>query len=266
MSVVATDQERPADQDRPIAYQAVAMDLRQALAAGEYSNGRPLPTEAALAAQYDVSRQTVRRAMHDLVAEGLVFRVRGRGTFATPIATGAQYLRSVGSIEDLLALSEDTDLETLQPFTRRADVGAASRLHLPTDQVYAAVVRRLHQGVPFCLTQIFLSTVIGQKIVDRRGIPERGKLKRVTVISLIDEVATQPVVGAHQSITACLPPVDVAAQIDVPLDAPVLRIDRLYIDAAGVPVELAISYFNPERYSYRLDLRRSIRTGTAGRG
>jgi DNA-binding GntR family transcriptional regulator len=36
----------------------------------------------------------------------------------------------------------------------------------------------------------------------------------------------------------------------------VLRIDRLYTDDADIPVELAVSYFDPAHYSYRVRLRR----------
>jgi DNA-binding GntR family transcriptional regulator len=35
-----------------------------------------------------------------------------------------------------------------------------------------------------------------------------------------------------------------------------LRIDRLYFDDEDDPVELAVSYFDPEHYSYRVKLRR----------
>ena len=38
-----------------------------------------------------------------------------------------------------------------------------------------------------------------------------------------------------------------------------LRIDRLYFDAEDTPVELAVSYFDPEHYSYRVKLRRRSR-------
>ena len=40
---------------------------------------------------------------------------------------------------------------------------------------------------------------------------------------------------------------------------PLLRIDRLYFDAEDAPVELAVSYFDPEHYSYRVKLRRRSR-------
>ncbi|MFC4855206.1 GntR family transcriptional regulator [Actinophytocola glycyrrhizae] len=68
---------------REPAYRQLARTLRNALVQGRYRDGVRLPTEAELADEYKVSRQTVRRAFHDLVADGLVHRVRGRGTFAT---------------------------------------------------------------------------------------------------------------------------------------------------------------------------------------
>jgi hypothetical protein len=36
-----------------------------------------------------------------------------------------------------------------------------------------------------------------------------------------------------------------------------LRVDRLYSDSSGAPVELAVSHFLPEQYTYRVTLRRS---------
>ncbi len=39
--------------------------------------------------------------------------------------------------------------------------------------------------------------------------------------------------------------------------SPVLRIDRLYSDSDRRPVELAVNWFHPDHYSYRVRLRRS---------
>ena len=89
-----------------------------------YSDGARLPTESELVAQHGLSRQTVRRAFQDLVAEGAVYRVPGRGTYAHD--GSHRYLRQLGSIEDLMSLSDDTTMEVISGLRRRVDVDAAS--------------------------------------------------------------------------------------------------------------------------------------------
>ncbi len=70
--------------DRPLTLAAqVEQALRQALAGGRWAGGR-LPTEVELAEQLGVSRETVRRAAGALQREGLLVKVRRRGTFARP--------------------------------------------------------------------------------------------------------------------------------------------------------------------------------------
>jgi DNA-binding GntR family transcriptional regulator len=125
------------------AYQTLRQQLRDEIAAGLYRNGARLPTESELVARLGLSRQTVRRAFQDLVAEGLVYRVPGRGTYASE--SGRRYLRQLGSIEDLMSLSDDTTMEVLSGLRRRVDVDAASRLRLVEDVVYTVVFRAQHQ-------------------------------------------------------------------------------------------------------------------------
>src|SRR5580692_11463780 len=108
------------DQGRPVAYRALAARIRDAIRNGEYAGGRQLPTEDQLSASYSVSRQTVRRAMQDLVAEGFIYRVAGRGTY--PVAEEDRYLRQFGSVEELMALSVDTECEVVSPLQRRIDI------------------------------------------------------------------------------------------------------------------------------------------------
>jgi GntR family transcriptional regulator len=240
-----------------IAYRRLAAELRDQLARGEFAHGRQLPTEAQLSEAHQVSRQTVRRALQDLVAEGLVYRVRGRGTFATAVSPGSRHVRSFGSVEDLLAYSVETTLETIEPLSRRIDVEAASRLRLPTDEVMTALLRRHHDGAPFCAVRLYLPVPLGTAVVALGMLAEAGQVTSQTVISVIDRVSAMPITGAHQSITASTLEPRIAELIDGQAGEPALRIDRLDYNANGEPVELSISYFNPARYSYRVELTRS---------
>jgi DNA-binding GntR family transcriptional regulator len=61
------------------AYKAIADALRRRIVAGEFPVGSLLPSEAALTAEYNVARNTLRRALTDLEGEGLLTALPGRG-------------------------------------------------------------------------------------------------------------------------------------------------------------------------------------------
>jgi len=59
----------------------LAVTLRARIASGELAPNQPIRGESALMRQYGVARETARKAMHALVAEGLVYVVPGRGAY-----------------------------------------------------------------------------------------------------------------------------------------------------------------------------------------
>src|SRR5499426_2143360 len=79
---------------------AIRRDLR-----GE---GERIPSEHELCAQFKVSRPTIRQALDILVHEGRLYRHAGRGTFSTPTPGGDRKLRVIGSVDDLIALGDES--------------------------------------------------------------------------------------------------------------------------------------------------------------
>jgi DNA-binding GntR family transcriptional regulator len=243
----------------PAAYRQLASDLRDAIAAGSYPEGQRLPTEADLVTSTGLSRQTVRRAFQELTTEGVVYRVPGRGTFAVP--GDGRYLRSVGSIDDLVALSVDTELEVVEPLHLQASVELADQLQPGADTVMTISFLRLHGGIPFCYTRVHVPVAIGRKL---RELPEMAQLADpgarapFTVISLMNQVTELPIHSAAQDATAVAADVDTAHRLGCEPGLPVLRIDRLYRDRELTPLELAVNHFHPDRYSYRIHLRAQL--------
>ena len=188
-----------ADGRRESTYTVVAREVRNRILQGDYADGRRLPTEAELAERHGVSRQTVRRAFQDLVAEGMVYRVPGRGTFVT--RREEAYLRQFGSIDDLMGLSVDTRMDVTAPLRRLVDVTAASRLRLPDDVVHSLTFRRSHDGAPFCVTTVSVPPAVGAVLA---GVPElttAGASSETTIIGLLDARLPAPIAEADQSIT-----------------------------------------------------------------
>jgi len=241
------------------AYRQLAQDLRSAIDDGRYPAGRRLPTEAELIAATGLGRQTVRRAFQELAAEGAIYRVPGRGTFAMP--GDGRYLRSFGSIDDLMALSVDTELQVVEPLHVLASVAIADRLEPGADTVMAISFLRLHADVPFCYTRVYLPMRIGRRLRDLpevTALAEPGGRASLTLISLMDRVSERPIYSAVQNATAVAADPDIAHLLGCDRGKPVLRIDRLYRDRELTPLEYAVSHFHPDRYSYRIQLRAQL--------
>lgn len=234
------------------AHQRLSEDLRSALEEGRFKAGERMPTEAELAEKYGVHRQTVRRAFQDLVAEGLVYRIAGKGTFPSNISTRGHYVRSIGAIEDLQAFP-GTEMELLQRIELIPEEEAASSLELQSKVVAALALRRLYEDVPFGLTHVYLPPELGQRLAEAEVLPIKGP---GTVIGALEGLIPGTIAGANQVISATATPPDVAPLIDYEANQPCLRAERLYFDLEGNPVELAISFYNPDRYAYRLQMRR----------
>jgi GntR family transcriptional regulator len=243
----------------PAAYRELASSLRQAVADGRYPTGDRLPTEAELVARTGLSRQTVRRAFQELTAEGTIYRVPGRGTFAVP--GDGRYLRSFGSIDDLMALSLDTELQVVEPLHVLASVAIADQLQPGADTVMTISFLRLHEGVPFCYTRVYVPMEIGRRLRELpeiAALAEPGARAPLTLISLMNRVSERPIHSAAQDVTAVAADADIAHLLDCAPGQPVLRIDRLYRDRELMALELAVNHFNPDRYSYQIQLRTQL--------
>src|SRR5487761_1357745 len=192
--------------DRVIAYRTLADATRTENRDGRYAGGRKLPTEEQLSASYSVSRQTVRRAMQDLVSEGMIYRIAGRGTY--PVAEEDRYVRQFGSGEELMALSIDTECEIVSPLQRRIDVENAGRLRLHPDELYARTLIRLHGSRRAVVRQCPAGVPAGAAraprgpAVLRRGRESRRagrELLRSRALLVPGAAAAQPRVASRQA-------------------------------------------------------------------
>jgi GntR family transcriptional regulator len=229
-------------------YHQVAGILRQRIEEGVYPVGVRLNSEDELAAEFDVSRATVRQAMSELSLEGLVVRRRGRGTFVEDAGRQVLKQRFRGSLSDLIAESHRTttrDVTVTHDTAFPAYIGEALRLR----ECRGTIARRtrMMDGEPFCYTVTYLPPAIGEQAVSE------ARLRRTALLKLLIEhgIALH---SAVQSIRAQLAEPDLCARIDVELGAPLLFVERTLYDAAGQPVDFVRSWYRGDRYEYAVTL------------
>lgn len=79
-------------------YQMLKREIEQWLEEGKFQPEDMMPTEHEIAARYGMSRQTVRQAIGDLVNDGLLYRVQGKGTF---VAKGGRDRAAFGGVQTI---------------------------------------------------------------------------------------------------------------------------------------------------------------------
>jgi GntR family transcriptional regulator len=237
-------------------YHRVYTVLRERLVAGQYPADKPLPGELDLAAAFGVSRVTMRRALDELVLEGLIERSRGRGSFPrTAPAAAAPVSGSIsGLLDNIIAMGLKTSVRilALESLVAPPDVAAAMGLEA-ADKVQKAVRVRSLDGAPLALMTTFVPQAIAS--FTRRQLTETPMLKLL-------EAEGVSVAHADQTLSAQLADAEVAPLLDVSYGAALLAVTRLVRDDTGRAVQLLRGLYRPDRYEYRMSLDR---TGDATR-
>lgn len=224
-------------------YHQVFGSLRQRLLDGTYEPGQQLPTEDELAAEYDVSRATIRQAVGQLVDEGLVSRKQGRGTFALDRGPSKLGQRFRGSLADLLAETRRAKVRDVA-IEREAAMPQRIAEQLGLGEPVGTIIRRtrLMDGEPFAYTVNYLPAEYGA-LLTRRALAHGGVMQALRRRGVA-------LTGATQSIRAQLADLDVGERLGVEVGAPVLFVERLLLGKDGRPVELVRSWYRGDEYEY----------------
>lgn len=135
-------------------YCQVREDIRNKIHSKEYPPNSMIPTEAELCEIYNVSRVTVRRAVLDLVKEGLLNRGKGKGTFVAE-CYGMTVMNGVQSFtQELLGLNMRPSARLLSCKIRKADHLLQTHLKLAEGESVVTVSRlRLVDNEP-CMVEV----------------------------------------------------------------------------------------------------------------
>lgn len=228
-------------------YQKIYILLRSQLSEGRPDPEVPLPSEPALARQYGVSRITIRRTLEQLAAEGLIRRVRGRGTFPVPPSTPADRHSISGYLENLITHDRSTTAvnlswqQVIPPAALRPGLGDGPCLRIER--------LRSHAGLPVSHTTLHVPAPHARHLDPEADASEPvvRRLERHGVIAERNE----------QAITARAATAQVARMLGVAEGSPLICMRRMMLTEGFAPVLHQESLYAPDRFEYRMILTRS---------
>jgi GntR family transcriptional regulator len=235
----------------PLYHQVKQALLREISDRGLVAGDR-LPTEAEIEERYRVSRSPIRQALNELVVEGVIERVQGRGTFVAQ--------KTIVHVPQLTSFTENMRAQGFVPTRRvvkmerrRPDTDVAARLGAPQDAECHYLLRTLlADGEPVGVSETWLpEDLLGEVELDV-AVLEAG--------SLYDFLQRPPIeLELHhgaETIRARKADPQVAGLLGISSDDPVLVVDRLTRSGDDHVVESTRMVFAADRYEYAVEVDR----------
>ena len=228
-------------------YAQIADIFRQRIARGIWTKGLRLPANEELAAEFSVSRVTVRQAVELLSREGVIEAQQGRGTFVTGTVKQDRWLKVETTLSDLAEMYRDTSPEIINISESRTDAPLRPDDGKPASKY--VFMRRVHsrQKAPYCVISIYLD----EKIFRRH--PKR--FRNETVIPILNDLRDPEIARARQTMTIGTADLEVARLLKVPLNSPVAEVRRVFTSADGTVIYLGEVTYRGDFVRIDMDLR-----------
>lgn len=230
-------------------YQQIKGLLLQSLDRGEWKPGESIPSEVDLAARFQVSQGTVRKAIDELAAENLLLRRQGKGTFvATHNEAKVRYrfLRLTPG-DGKLPVTSSKILECRRV---RAPADIASLLDLRSADMVINLRRVLSfDQVPTILDDIWLPGAVFRGLTADSIVRYRGPL-----YGLFETEFGVSMVRADEKIRAVLASAEQADLLQVPSAGPLLQVERVSYTYGDRPMEVRRGLYVTDRFHYRNSL------------
>ena len=246
------------DKAIPLYYQLETI-LRNKITSGDYSPDSPLPSEDALAEEYEVSRITVRQALSSLEQDGLVIRQRGKGTFVSENVNTLELPRFTGSIEDLILMGKRTKTKVIaSSWVDPPDI-IRQRLKVKDAKVLRIEKIRHIEGDPFSHVFNYLPPELGNKL-------PMGLVKSKPMLMILEDELGVRANEAEQSVEATIADVTDASLLDIRVGDPLLKAERTVYDVKGNPVEYVTVVYRADKYAFTMKLKRKRTDKSIGWG
>jgi GntR family transcriptional regulator len=224
-------------------YQQMADNLRQLIRDGEVSAGDALPSERKLIEMTGTSRVTIRKAIDQLIAEGLLFRRQGAGTYiAEPIEQSGEEL--TGFTADARHRGESPTSLWLVRAIATPTEDEAKQLNIAlSDKVVRLGRVRVSDGEPLAIEHAVVPIAL---------LPDPDSIKD-SLYDILSKNGNHPVSGTQKLCAALATPTE-AALLSIAENSGILRIERKTFLADGTPVEYTRSAYRGDKYAFVTEL------------
>lgn len=240
---------RPLDKSVPIPLYYQLIEVLQNYI-NEHDNGLPIPTENELCDIYDISRPTVRQAISELVAEGLIVRQKGRGSFINKKKIPQDFLLNIMSFNDEMqskGLKPDTKVLTF--CARKPSPEVIKNLKIKaTDLTYYLSRLRSINGEPIVLVNTYLPGSLLKEILSK-------DMERESLYHIIEFDYGYKILRTLRTLEIRKAGKYEASLLNIKEGDPIHFIQTIAYIENDIPIEFSTAYYSGERNKFTVEVR-----------
>ncbi len=215
---------------------------------GRWKPNQKIPTEEDLCRRYDVSKITVRQAINNLVSDGYLMKIQGKGTFVTSVLPVVGLSMRTRFTEEMFGEEVSTEKEIL--YKGIQDPPQEIRTYLKTtDSIFQILCKRTVNGEPAYLDESFIPYQMLPGI-------EQLNLSQCSFYSVLQERALKKIFKVIQTIEVLQARGESALILDLKEGIPVLAVHRLLFSSDNTPVGYTRFLGRSDRYKFQTEFER----------
>jgi GntR family transcriptional regulator len=214
-----------------------------------HGEGDLLPSESEMCRSYSVSRTVVRQALGELEAEGMVLKVKGKGTYVTGRKLNTSFVQhSLGFYESMQQAGHRVRSRTLALRIAPSLVSQAGLIEIPVgDEVIIFDRVRSVDDRPVQVVR----TVLPARMFP--GLADMDMTNRSLYQVLAQSYGVRPVSG-HRAIDAIALSSEDAHHLRAPVGQPALRIESVTRSAEGAVFEYYVAIYRGDTFRFELEV------------
>lgn len=207
-----------------------------------------IPSERELIIRFEVSRATVRKAISELVRDGVLEKKHGKGTFIShrPVEEWLGNLSTYNEVIDNMGMKPSTRL-----LYQGVEDSSGIVSMLGEDKLYVIERLRFADNVPIAVEKQYYPLKIGLELA-------KFDLNNAVLYDLLELSLGIKLWEAEQIISSSLPTKHEAVNLGISENNGVLVTERITYDPEGNTVEYLRGVFREDMYAFRINLARRL--------
>jgi GntR family transcriptional regulator len=216
--------------------------LAEEIASGRWPRDRQLPSEPSICEHFQVSRTTVRQALGEMEAEGMIRREKGRGTFVEDVRSASWLLQSShGFYEEAVRMGKRVTSRVLRLEVETLPLWASDALDLPEGSE-GVTLERLRW-----VNDRMAMYVVNHLPEDLAGVVAGADLTSGSLYGVLEQERGLRVHGGRRLVEAVIAQDDLAQLLEVAPGAPLLFVESVSWDVGSRPFECYRAWHRADR-------------------